>query len=144
VHASVGISGANGTRSAAAGDTRRRARTVRGTDPRGRMTRRDGQRGGRGRAPDGMTVRVGLAGAGAVGARHARTLAGFDDVELAGIWDPASTAARTLAAEVGVPAVEDLESLVGAGVDALWLCVPPFAHGELELAVVRAGLPFFV
>jgi myo-inositol 2-dehydrogenase/D-chiro-inositol 1-dehydrogenase len=125
-------------------DTRRRARTVRGIDSRGRMTRRDGQRGGRGRDPDGMTVRVGLAGAGAVGARHARTLAGFDDVELAGIWDPASAAARTLAAEVGVPAVEDLDSLIGARVDALWLCVPPFAHGELELAVVRAGLPFFV
>jgi predicted dehydrogenase len=96
------------------------------------------------RFPDGMTVRAGLVGAGAVGARHARTLAGFDDVELVGICDVARTTAETLAAELGVPAAEDLESLIGTGVDALWLCVPPFAHGELELAVVRAGLPFFV
>jgi predicted dehydrogenase len=91
-----------------------------------------------------MTVRAGLVGAGAVGARHARTLAGFHDVELVGICDPAGTAAQTLAAELGVPAVDDLGSLIRTGVDALWLCVPPFAHGELELEVVRAGVPFFV
>jgi predicted dehydrogenase len=29
-------------------------------------------------------------------------------------------------------------------VDAVWLCVPPFAHGELESALLRAGLPLFV
>jgi myo-inositol 2-dehydrogenase/D-chiro-inositol 1-dehydrogenase len=91
-----------------------------------------------------MTVRLGLIGAGAVGARHARTLAGFEDVELVGICDPARPAAEALAVELDVPRAEDLESLVRSGVDALWLCVPPFAHGELELAVVRAGLPFFV
>src|SRR4051794_41769709 len=91
-----------------------------------------------------MTVRLGLIGAGAVGARHARTLAGFEDVELVGICDPARPAAEALAVELDVPRAEDLESLVRSGVDALWLCVPPFAHGELELAVVRAGLPLFV
>jgi predicted dehydrogenase len=33
----------------------------------------------------------------------------------------------------------DLEEL-----DALYVCVPPFAHGAPELAAVEAGLPFFV
>jgi predicted dehydrogenase len=28
--------------------------------------------------------------------------------------------------------------------DALYICVPPFAHGELELAALERGLPFFV
>jgi myo-inositol 2-dehydrogenase/D-chiro-inositol 1-dehydrogenase len=119
-------------------------RTVRGSGVRGRMGRRDGYRVDHARGSDGMTVRAGLVGAGAVGARHARTLAGLDDVELVGVWDPARMVAETLAAELGVPAAEDLDSLIRTGVDALWLCVPPFAHGELELAVVRAGLPFFV
>jgi predicted dehydrogenase len=91
-----------------------------------------------------MTIRAGLVGAGAVGARHARTLAGLVDVELVGICDPARTAAEALAAELGVPVAKDLDGLIAMGVDALWLCVPPFAHGQLELAVVRAGLPFFV
>jgi predicted dehydrogenase len=91
-----------------------------------------------------MTVRVGLVGAGAVGARHARTLAGFPDVELVGIWDPVRPAAEALCAELDVPVADDPERLLGPGTDAVWLCVPPFAHGELELSAVRAGLPFFV
>jgi myo-inositol 2-dehydrogenase/D-chiro-inositol 1-dehydrogenase len=91
-----------------------------------------------------VTVRVGLVGAGGVGARHARTLAGFDDVELVAICDPVTTSAESLAAELDVGTVHDLAGLLAMGLDAVWLCVPPFAHGELELSVVRAGLPFFV
>jgi predicted dehydrogenase len=91
-----------------------------------------------------MTVRVGLVGAGSVGGRHARNLAGFADVELIGICDADPTAAGRLAGELGVPVVADVPGLLKAGVDALWLCVPPFAHGALELSVVRAGIPFFV
>lgn len=91
-----------------------------------------------------MTVRVGLVGAGGVGARHARTLAGFPDVELVAVCDPVRSSAQALAEEVGVGCVEDVGALLGSGVDAVWLCVPPFAHGELELSVLRAGLPLFV
>jgi myo-inositol 2-dehydrogenase/D-chiro-inositol 1-dehydrogenase len=91
-----------------------------------------------------MTVRVGLVGAGGVGARHARTLAGFDDVALVAICDPDAAAAQALAAELGTDPVADVDGLLTLGLDAVWLCVPPFAHGELELSVVRAGLPFFV
>ena len=91
-----------------------------------------------------MTVRVGLVGAGAVGARHGRTLAGFADVELVGICDPMAATCTALCGELGVPAADDLGALLRAGVDAVWLCVPPFAHGELEPALVGAGVPFFV
>ncbi|TYP82772.1 Gfo/Idh/MocA family protein [Blastococcus xanthinilyticus] len=91
-----------------------------------------------------MGIRVGLVGAGAVGARHARVLSGLDDVELAGIWDADPATAVTVAAEVAAPVAADLAGLLGRGLDAVWLCVPPFAHGELELTLVRAGLPFFV
>jgi predicted dehydrogenase len=92
----------------------------------------------------GMTVRVGLVGAGAVGTRHARTLAGFDDVELIGICDPVAVAAEALAGALAAPAVDDVEALLRAGPDAVWLCVPPFAHGDLETTLLDAGLPFFV
>ncbi|MEU2348172.1 Gfo/Idh/MocA family oxidoreductase [Modestobacter sp. NPDC049651] len=91
-----------------------------------------------------MDIRVGLVGAGGVGARHARVLAAFDDVEVAGVWDPDAAASAALAAEIGSAGASGLTDLLDRGVDAVWLCVPPFAHGELELAVVRAGLPFFV
>jgi myo-inositol 2-dehydrogenase/D-chiro-inositol 1-dehydrogenase len=91
-----------------------------------------------------VTVRVGLVGAGGVGARHARTLAGFDDVDLVAICDPVATSAEALAGEVAARHVPDLAGLLTLGLDAVWLCVPPFAHGDLERSVVRAGLPFFV
>jgi myo-inositol 2-dehydrogenase/D-chiro-inositol 1-dehydrogenase len=91
-----------------------------------------------------MTVRVGLVGAGAVGARHARTLTGFGDVELVAILDARPATREALAAELGVPAVGELGELLRRRPDAVWLCVPPFAHGDLELTVVQAGLPFFV
>jgi myo-inositol 2-dehydrogenase/D-chiro-inositol 1-dehydrogenase len=91
-----------------------------------------------------MTVRVGLLGAGGVGARHARTLAGFDDVELVAVCDPVPAAAQALAGELGADFLADADGLLRRGLDAVWLCVPPFAHGELERAVVRAELPFFV
>jgi myo-inositol 2-dehydrogenase / D-chiro-inositol 1-dehydrogenase len=91
-----------------------------------------------------VTVRVGLVGAGGVGARHARTLTGFDDVDLVAVCDPVAASAEALAGEVGARDVHDLSGLLTLGLDAVWLCVPPFAHGDLELSVVRAGLPFFV
>jgi len=91
-----------------------------------------------------VTVRTALVGAGAVGTRHAHTLCSFPDVELVGICDPVPAAAQALAGRLGVPAVGDLDALLRTGPDAVWLCVPPFAHGEPELALVRAGLPFFV
>lgn len=91
-----------------------------------------------------MTVRVGLLGAGGVGARHARTLAGFDDVDLVAVCDPVAAAGEALAGEVGARHVADPQGLTSLGLDAVWLCVPPFAHGELELSLVRAGMPFFV
>jgi myo-inositol 2-dehydrogenase/D-chiro-inositol 1-dehydrogenase len=91
-----------------------------------------------------VTLRVGLLGAGGVVARHARTLAGFDDVEVVAVGDPVPSAAQALAAAVGCSAEDDVGRLLGRGLDAVWLCVPPFAHGPLEEAVVRAGIPFFV
>jgi predicted dehydrogenase len=91
-----------------------------------------------------MTLRIGLVGAGGVGARHARTLSGFDDVELAGIADADPQAAAALGEQVGVPALDSVDHLLDEALDAVWVCVPPFAHGELEHAVIRAGLPLFV
>ncbi|HEX7745238.1 MAG TPA: Gfo/Idh/MocA family oxidoreductase [Micromonosporaceae bacterium] len=88
--------------------------------------------------------RVGLVGAGNVAQRHARVLAGFDDVELAGVTDVASAAAERLADQFGCRVFGEVTSLVGADLDAVYVCVPPFAHGPAEDVVLSAGLPMFV
>ncbi|MBQ1019248.1 Gfo/Idh/MocA family oxidoreductase [Micromonospora sp. D93] len=88
--------------------------------------------------------RVGLVGAGGVAQRHARVLAGFDDVELVGVTDVAPEAASALAAQHGGRAYVDVTELLATDLDAVYVCVPPFAHGSAEEAVIEAGVPMFV
>ncbi|MGC4846486.1 Gfo/Idh/MocA family protein [Micromonospora sp. DT15] len=88
--------------------------------------------------------RVGLVGAGGVAQRHARVLAEFDDVELVGVTDVAPETASALAAQHGGRAFADVAALLDADLDAVYVCVPPFAHGPAEEAVIEAGVPMFV
>ena len=90
-------------------------------------------------------VRIGMVGAGAVAARHVRTLLAMDGVEVAGVADPALERARELAGSAGAAAYPNhMELLDAERLDAVYICVPPFAHGAPELAVIDAGLPMFV
>jgi myo-inositol 2-dehydrogenase / D-chiro-inositol 1-dehydrogenase len=88
--------------------------------------------------------RIGLIGAGNVGRRHAQVLRSFPDVHLTGITDVVPQAAEVLAADVGCRVFPGIGELLSAGVDAAYVCVPPFAHGPPERAVLSARLPLFV
>jgi predicted dehydrogenase len=90
-------------------------------------------------------IRVGIVGAGAIAGRHAGVLAGFDDVRVAAVADPALDRAEELAGQVGATAYAGhLDMLDREGLDAVYICVPPFAHGPPERSAIDAGLPFFV
>ncbi|RKR92500.1 putative dehydrogenase [Micromonospora pisi] len=90
------------------------------------------------------SCRIGLIGAGNVAQRHARVLAGFADVRLVGVTDVLPDACQRLAGQHDAPAYPDVATLLDAGLDAAYVCVPPFAHGPAEEAVIAAGLPMFV
>ncbi|TDQ46338.1 Gfo/Idh/MocA family protein [Actinorugispora endophytica] len=88
---------------------------------------------------------VGIIGAGGVAARHAGVLAGFGDVRVAAVADTDPLRAGALAGRLGARAYPDhLAMLSGEALDAVYICVPPFAHGAPEKAALEAGLPFFV
>jgi myo-inositol 2-dehydrogenase/D-chiro-inositol 1-dehydrogenase len=90
-------------------------------------------------------VAVGMVGAGAVATRHVRTLLGMDRVRVAAVADPAVERARLLADQAGAAAYgSHLDMLERERLDAVYVCVPPFAHGPPELAAIDAGLPLFV
>ena len=92
-----------------------------------------------------MRLRVGCVGTGFIAGRHLAALAGFADVEVVAVADPVRERAEQAADRVGARAYGDgLELLGQEELDAVWLCVPPYAHGPLELAAVELGLPFFV
>ena len=90
-------------------------------------------------------VAVGMVGAGAVATRHVRTLLAMGGVRVAAVADPAVERARLLAGQAGATAyASHLDMLERERLDAVYVCVPPFAHGPPELAVIDAGLPLFV
>ena len=90
-------------------------------------------------------LRIGLVGAGGVARRHATVLSRLPGVTVAAVADPDADAARALAGLVGAtPHPNADELLAGERLDAVYVCVPPFAHGEPERSVLAAGLPLFV
>src|SRR5690349_9843397 len=87
--------------------------------------------------------RIGLIGAGNVGRRHAQVLRSFPDVRLAGVTDVVPGAAAALARDVGCCPFPTADRLLSAGVDAVYVCVPPFAHGGPQSAACSARVPLF-
>ena len=92
-----------------------------------------------------MTTRVAVIGAGGVARRHVEVLSGLPDVAVTAVFDPVRDSAESLAELCGATAYESVdEALDAAAVDAAYVCVPPFAHGQPEKSVLARGLPLFV
>jgi len=90
-------------------------------------------------------TRVGIVGAGNVAVRHAEVLSGFSDVKIAGIADTDLSRAEALASQHGSPAYGGHADLLEAGgLDAVYVCVPPFAHGNPERDILSCDIPIFV
>ncbi len=92
-----------------------------------------------------VKTRVGFIGVGGIANRHLDILAGFDDVELAAFADPDFARAETAARRCGARAFEDhLAMLTAIELDAVYICIPPFAHGQVERDLIARKIPFFV
>ena len=88
---------------------------------------------------------VGFIGAGIIANRHMTDLLGFDDVQVAAVADLQFDRAQALAARCGGAAYADyIQMMDRERLDAVYVCVPPFAHGAPELAAIERGVPFFV
>ena len=86
-----------------------------------------------------------MIGAGGVAARHAQTLREFADVTVIAVADLDAVRARDLADACEARSYTDpVQMLDFESPDAVYICVPPFAHGDPELACVGRGIPFFV
>ena len=93
----------------------------------------------------GERTRVGFVGAGGITSRHLGNLLEFPDVQVVAVADPMVERAEGIAARCGASVYSDhVAMLEGERLDALYICVPPHAHGSPELASVEAGVPFFV
>ncbi|HHW09939.1 MAG TPA: Gfo/Idh/MocA family oxidoreductase [Firmicutes bacterium] len=92
-----------------------------------------------------MQVKVGFIGAGNMAKGHMRRLAMMADVKLAAFADINQKAAEEAAATYGGRAYTDhCAMLADTELDAVFIVLPPFAHGPAEEAVLEKKLPLFV
>lgn len=71
-------------------------------------------------------------------------LALVPEAEIVAVTDPHAGRRDELAAQAGARAVDGVPELLELGVDAVYVCVPPFAHGRVEEQVAAAGAALFV
>ncbi len=90
-------------------------------------------------------TRVGLIGCGFIGSRHLRNLVAFPDVDVVAVMDVCRDR-RSAAGQLARARTygSHAEMLGGEELDCVFICVPPFAHGDPETVALARGLPFFV
>ncbi len=90
-------------------------------------------------------LRVACVGTGFIAGKHLRALSGMTDVEIVAVADTQPERAEQIATQYDARSYADGQTLLATEeLEAVWLCVPPFAHGPLEAAAIARGLPFFV
>lgn len=90
-------------------------------------------------------VRVGFIGCGGIAQGHLRALSEHPHAQVVAVCDVNAEAAGRAAEKTGGEPYGDYRAMLERGdLDAAYLCLPPFAHGEIDLAVIERGLPFFV
>ncbi|MBR6739915.1 MAG: Gfo/Idh/MocA family oxidoreductase [Clostridia bacterium] len=93
-------------------------------------------------------IRVGLIGCGGRAGNHMSQLIQMEDVQVVAVADPIEGRRLAAAEKFGCENIyangdELLDSAKG-NVDALFICVEPTAHGNMELRAVELGIPFLV
>ena len=89
--------------------------------------------------------RIGFIGAGGMTKAHTDAMSGFADVTFAAFCDVKKDKAKAMAEKYGAEVFTDpAKMLAASGLDAVWITLPPFAHGDAEAAAVAAMVPFFI
>lgn len=93
-----------------------------------------------------MTLQIGIIGTGWFGMMHAEKLAKLDGVKVAAFGatsqQKADLAAQKFEGARGYDSIHQM--LDDRKLDAVYVCVPPFAHGEIETALIARSIPFLV
>jgi predicted dehydrogenase len=88
-------------------------------------------------------LRLGLAGYGLVGRRHAAAISVTQGVELSAVIEP-DAAALTAAASDGVSGYSTIAEALAAGIDGMILATPNVLHAEQARVCVDAGCPVLI
>lgn len=90
-------------------------------------------------------VNIGIVGMGWFSGIHAKILSRMEGVQIQAICGTSKEKAAKYAFSYDSKGYGDLvEMLDGEKLDAVYICVPPFAHREIEIELINRGIPFLV
>lgn len=91
------------------------------------------------------TVRLGFVGTGGIAQAHIKRLREVPGAEIVAVCDIDPERARATGEPLGAAVYTDSAQIMASErLDALYVCVPPHAHGDLEIRAARKGLHLFV
>lgn len=92
-----------------------------------------------------MTLRIGIIGTGWFSKVHAGLLQQMEGVKVQSILGTSQDKADRMAADYAAKGYDQLTDMLDAEqLDAVYICVPPMSHGEIELALIERSIPFLV
>jgi myo-inositol 2-dehydrogenase/D-chiro-inositol 1-dehydrogenase len=92
-----------------------------------------------------MALQVGIVGTGWFSKVHADLLAQMEGVRVQAITGTSQDKADRMAAVYGAKGYERITDMLDAErLDAIYICVPPMSHGEIERELIDRGIPFLV
>ena len=92
-----------------------------------------------------MGIRIGFIGAGGIANYHLEHFAKIKEAEIVAFSDVAEEKTKEVVKKYGGTAYTDYKEMLNKEkLDALYVCVPPFAHQGQELLAAEKGIPFFV
>jgi predicted dehydrogenase len=87
---------------------------------------------------------MGVVGVGVMGSNHARVLAEFPGVTLAGVADPDGRQAHYVGNALGCPALASVTELLDHGVDAVTIAAPTHLHRDIAIECIERGVHILV
>lgn len=90
-------------------------------------------------------LKVGFIGVGGIAAVHLKNLASNEDADITAVCDIVEANAKRVAEEHSAAAYTEADNMLeNEELDVIFLCVPPFAHGDLEEKIVARGIHLMV
>lgn len=90
-------------------------------------------------------VNIGFVGVGGIAQAHLNNLKEMDDVAITAMTDVDENRLEEACAAYGATGYRSVDQMFGeANFDAVYICVPPFAHGPAEKAALERGIPMYV
>jgi predicted dehydrogenase len=90
-------------------------------------------------------VRVGFIGVGGIAGEHLKNLQQIEQAEIVAVCDIVKDNADKAAYQYGAKSYTDLDAMLGnEEINVLFVCVPPFAHGEIEEKAAELGIHLLV